>query len=66
VSDYCPSTLDNEDKSASGFNGSNERGSANEAAAHVVALQHLYSIFLPPHLQLNKEIWEKHRKTKHI
>ena len=48
-----------------GSDGSDKRGSANEAAAHVVVLQHLYSIFLPPHLQLNEEIWEKHRKTKH-
>jgi hypothetical protein len=66
ASDYCPSTSDNEDKLASGFDGSNERGSANEVAAHIVALQHLYSIFLPPHLQLNEEIWEKRRKTKHM
>ena len=65
ASDYCPSTSDNEDESASGFDSSNERGSANEAAAHVAALQRLYSIFLPPHLQLNEEIREKRRKTKH-
>jgi len=67
-SDYCPSTSDNSDESASDVDSGDDRGRASEAGTSepMVALQRLYSVFLPPHLRLNDENRdsEKGRKTK--
>jgi len=62
--DYCPSILDDTDESTSDLDSSDNRGRVNKARVSVVALQHLYSVFLPPHLWLNEDIPEKHRRTK--
>jgi len=54
-SDYRPSTSDDDtEESVTDLDSSNNRKRRNRARMSVVALQHLYSDFLPPHLQLNQ------------
>ena len=56
TSDYCPSISDDHaDESPSDVDSSDGRGGDNQARMSVVALQRLYSVFLPPHLRLNQD-----------
>jgi hypothetical protein len=68
ASDYRPSTTDDdvdESESASESEGSsNNRGRKSKGTMSVVALQRLYAVFLPHHLQLNQETRSKRRKGK--
>ena len=53
ASDYCPSSSDDADESDSDSDSSDNQGTVNIAAMSVVAMQCIYSVFLPPHLQPN-------------
>jgi len=56
---YWPSTSDDDtEESALDVDSSDNRKRSNIARASVVALQHLYSDFLPPHLQLNQYTYQ--------
>jgi hypothetical protein len=56
ASDYHPPTSeDNSEMLSSELDSSNDIGRKNKARTSMVALQHLYSDFLPPPLQLNEE-----------
>jgi hypothetical protein len=48
--------------SSSELDSSNNIGRKNKARTSMVALQHLYSDFLPPPLQLNEEAQKKRQK----
>src|SRR5713101_7336167 len=60
---YCLSDSNTGDASTIATDSSNGRGRNNQAAASVEGLQRLYSVFLPPHLQLNEDSREKRQKT---
>ena len=53
ASNYCLSSSDNADESDSDSDSSDNKGIVNIAAMSIVAMQHIYSVFLPPHLQPN-------------
>jgi len=68
TSDYCPTMSDDlADESPSDVDSSNNREGDNGVGTSVVALQCLYSVFLPSHLWLNQSphrekqgtCWEK-------
>jgi len=62
-SDFCVLD-DGSDESETDMGSSDERGVNDEAGTSVVALQRLYAVFLPPHMQLDGDIREKRRKIK--
>lgn len=59
---YCLSD-DNTDASATATDTSSGRERNNQAAVSRDSLQRLYSVFLPPHLQLNEDSRVKRQKT---
>lgn len=67
ASDYCPSSSDDADESDSDSDSSDNQGTVNIAAMSVVAMQCIYSVFLPPHLRPNDlevKPQEKHSKAE--
>ena len=59
-SDYCPSILDNDGgDSATDVESGNDGQRESQAGASVVALQCLYAVFLPLHLQLDQNTQER-------
>lgn len=52
----------NTDTSTEDTDSSNGRGRDDQGAASIEGLQRLYSVFLPPHLQLNEYSREKRQK----
>lgn len=65
ASDYIPSD-DPADESPSDADSSAGRGEDDQLRTSVVALQRLYSVFLPPHLRINQDTGDnlKRRKIK--
>jgi hypothetical protein len=60
---YCLSDSNTGDASTIATDSSNGRERNNQVAASVEGLQRLYSVFLPPHLQLNEDSRGKRQKT---
>jgi hypothetical protein len=55
---------DDADESATDVDSGDDGERDNEVGTSVVALQRLYAVFLPPHLQLNKDALKKPQKMK--
>ena len=63
ASDYCPSSSDDAVESDSDSDSSDDQGAVNRAAMSVVAMQRIYSVFLPPHLR-PKDLEAKPREKR--
>jgi len=65
-SDYCKldDGINDSTTDADSSDANDERGTENNTEMSVIALQHLYAIFCPPHLRPDEDTWEKHRRIR--